>query len=72
VWTKTIFHQVYFPGFRDEVPYNVVMIALDEGPRLYSNVVGTPNDEIRIGDRVEAVFDDVTSEVTLLKFRIVR
>ena len=72
VWTKTVFHHVYFEGFRGEIPYNVVVVELDEGPRVYSNIVGKPNDEIRIGDRVEAVFDDVTPDVTLLKFRIVR
>lgn len=71
VWSVGIFHQVYFEGFRDEVPYNVAVIELDEGVRLYSNIVGTPNRDIRIGDRVEAVFDPVTDEVTLLKFRIV-
>ena len=72
VWTKTIFHQKYFEGFRDEIPYNVVMVQLDEGARLYSNIADTPNDEIHIGDRCEAVFDDVTHDVTLLKFRIMR
>jgi uncharacterized OB-fold protein len=72
VWSIGIFHQVYFEGFRDEVPYNVAVIELDEGPRIYSNIVGTPNGDIRIGDRVEAVFDGVTPDVTLLKFRITR
>lgn len=70
VWSLGFFHQVYFEGFRDEVPYNVVVIELDEGPRLYSNIVGTANDEIRIGDRVGPVFEDVTPDVTLLKFQI--
>jgi len=72
VWTKTVFHQLYFEGFRNDVPYNVVVIEMDEGPRLYSNIVGTDNTDIRIGDRVEACFDDVTPDVTLLKFSIIR
>ncbi|MCP8938762.1 Zn-ribbon domain-containing OB-fold protein [Alsobacter sp. SYSU M60028] len=71
IWSRAIFHQVYFEGFRDEAPYNVVLVQLDEGVKLYSNIVGADNAEIRIGRRVEACFDDVTPEVTLLKFRLV-
>jgi hypothetical protein len=72
IWSVGIFHQIYFEGFRAEAPYAVVVVELDEGPRVYSNIVGTSAHAIRIGDRVEAVFEDVTAEVTLLKFRIVR
>jgi uncharacterized OB-fold protein len=46
-----------------------VLIKLDEGPMLYSNMVGLSEDEIRIGMRVQAVFDDVTDDVTLIKFQ---
>lgn len=70
VWSVCVFHQVYFAGFRDEAPYNVAAIELEEGVRLYSNVVGSANHEVRIGRKVEAVFEDVTPEVTLLKFRL--
>ncbi len=69
VQSSCVFHQVYFEGFRDEVPYNVVVVTLEEGPRLFSNLVGVANDEIRIGMPVEAVFDAVTPEVTLVKFK---
>lgn len=71
IWAVGAFHQVYFEGFRDEVPYNVVAVQLDGGPKIYSNVVGSPKEAIAIGKRVEPVFEDVTPEVTLLKFRIV-
>jgi uncharacterized OB-fold protein len=70
VWSRTVFHHLYFDGFRDELPYNVVVVALDEGPRLYSNVVDAPDAAIAIGQRVAAVFEDATPEVTLLKFRL--
>ena len=70
IWSLGIFHQVYFEGFRPEIPYNVVIVELDAGPRLYSNIVDAPNEAIRIGARVEPVFSDVTPEITLLKFRL--
>jgi uncharacterized OB-fold protein len=62
-------HQAYHPGFAAEVPYAVVVVELDEGPRLISNVVGVEPHAITIGMPVEVVFEDVTPEVTLPKFR---
>ncbi|MBU1357993.1 MAG: Zn-ribbon domain-containing OB-fold protein [Gammaproteobacteria bacterium] len=70
VFSVVVFHRAYHPGFKDDVPYNVAMIQLDEGPRMYSNVVGVPNDRVRIGDAVEAVFDAVTPEITIPRFRL--
>lgn len=70
IWARCAFHRVYFEGFRDEVPYNVVLVELDGGPRVYSNLVGVDDPwSVPVGASVEAVFDDVTEEVTLLKFR---
>lgn len=60
------FHKAYWPGFADELPYAVVQVHLDEGVVLYSNLIAA---EPRIGMRVHAVFDVVTPEVTLVKFR---
>ncbi|MEK7353076.1 MAG: hypothetical protein AABZ77_01035 [Chloroflexota bacterium] len=34
-----------------------------------SNVIGCKPDEVRVGMPVEVVFDDVTPEVTLPKFK---
>lgn len=70
IFSYVIFHQVYHPGFRDEVPYNVALIQLDEGPRLFSNIVGVRDHSVGVGDRVEIVYDDVTDAVTLPRFRV--
>ncbi len=69
IYTFTIIHQVYHPSWKDEVPYNVCWIKLDEGPILISSVIGCDNNDLYIGMRVEAVFDDVTAEVTLPRFK---
>ena len=69
VYTFVVFHQLYHPAWKDEIPYNVAYIQLEEGPLLTSNIIGCPNDKIYIGMPVEVVFDDVTGEVTLPKFR---
>ncbi|MCS6926757.1 MAG: Zn-ribbon domain-containing OB-fold protein [Candidatus Binatia bacterium] len=64
-----VFHQAYFPSFQDDLPYNVAEVELEEGPRLLTNLVGVDLAEIRIGMPVEVVFEDVTPEITLAKFR---
>lgn len=70
VFSYIVFHQAYHPGFKGDLPYNVALVQLEEGPRLFSNIVGTPNDQVRIGDAVEVVFDPVTPEVTIPRFRL--
>ena len=69
VETFCIFHKPYFESFKGEVPYNVVLIRLAEGLTLFSNVIGIADAELRIGLEVEAVFVDVTPDVSLVKFR---
>ena len=59
------FHRAYWSAFASEVPYDVVQVRLDEGVRLFSNLVGGP---VRTGMRVCASFDPVTPAVTLVKF----
>ena len=68
VWSWCVFHRAYFKGFEADLPYPVVLVELQEGPKIYSNLVGVPRDKIRIGMPVRAVFEKATDEVTLVKF----
>jgi uncharacterized protein len=69
IFSFNVMHQVYHPGFATEVPYAVVVVKLDEGAKMISNLVGVALPDIRIGMRVEVVFEDVSDDVTLPKFR---
>ena len=69
LYSFALMHQVYHPAFAAEVPYNVAQIDLEEGVRMLSTVVDCPNDELRIGMPVEVVFERVTEEIALPKFR---
>ncbi len=42
---------------RDEEPYNVCLVDLDEGFRMMSRVVGVAPGEVRIGMRVQLAWD---------------
>ncbi|MFN8634954.1 MAG: Zn-ribbon domain-containing OB-fold protein [Chloroflexota bacterium] len=57
--------------FTADGPYVVALVELAEGAKIMSNLVDvdpTP-DAIKVGMAVEIVYDDVTAEVTLPKFR---
>jgi uncharacterized OB-fold protein len=69
VYTFIIYHQVYHPAWKGDIPYNVSWIKLDEGPLLLSNIVECKNEDIFIGMPVEVVFHDVTEEIALPKFK---
>ena len=69
VFSFVIMHQAVHPGFAAETPYAVVVIQLDEGARLLSNLVDCATADVKIGMPVEVVFDELTPEVTLPKFR---
>jgi uncharacterized protein len=47
----------------------VAVVALDEGPNLLSNIVDCQPEEVRCDMPVRAVWQDVTEEITLSKFR---
>ena len=66
-WTTVM--QPMLPQFADVVPYSPVVIELEEGVRMVSWLVDVAPGDIRIGLPVEVVFEDVTPEVTLPKFR---
>ena len=69
VYSFTVTYQNQAPGFRDELPYVLAIVELAEGVRLMTNVTGCPPEGVRIGMPVEVVFEDVTPEITLPKFR---
>ena len=60
------------PAWQAAVPYVVALVNLAEGPRMTCNVVGLEYeqyDQWKYGMPLEVVFDDVTPEITLPKFR---
>jgi uncharacterized OB-fold protein len=70
VFAQVAYHRAFHPAYRDDVPYNVVIVQLDEGPRLFSNVVGVESSALEVGARVVVSFDAVDSELTVPRFRI--
>ena len=71
VYTFVVYHVAYHPGFKDEVPYVVAVVELEEGPHLLTNIVGCRPDEVRCDMPVEATWEDITEEFTLPQFRAI-
>jgi uncharacterized OB-fold protein len=69
VYTYTVTHQNQAAGFRDELPYVLAYVELEEGVRLLTNIVNCAPQDVKIGMQVEVVFDDVTPEASLPKFK---
>jgi hypothetical protein len=71
VFTYTIVTHPVHGAVVDVVPYNVVVVELDDcgGVMVPGNVVDCAVEDVRVGMAVEVVFDRVTDEIVIPRFR---
>ena len=69
VWTFSVHHMGPSKAYKGEPPYVVALVEMEEGVKMMSNIVDVDPRDVSIGMDVEVVFDDVTDEVTLPKFK---
>ena len=71
VYTFTVTYQNQAPGFRDELPYVLAYVKLDDagGVQMLTNIVGCPADQVKIGMPVEVTFEDVNDEIAIPRFK---
>ncbi len=69
VYTFTVVENYAPTDFAQDVPYVVAVIKLEESVQLMSNIVDCKPEQVKCDMEVEVVFEDVTDEVTLPKFR---
>jgi uncharacterized OB-fold protein len=62
-WTVT--HQPLHPDFAAEVPYAVVVVELDEGPRIVCSVRDLANDDLALDLPVEIGLAPVSDDIAL-------
>ena len=70
LWGWIEMHQPYIPYFARDLPYNVVLVRLEEGAFMYSNIIGARYEDFRADIPLEVVFEDVNEEISLPKFRL--
>jgi uncharacterized OB-fold protein len=59
ILSHTTVHRAPTPAFRDEVPYVIALIDMDEGFRLMVNVKGGASPDVAIGQPVRIGFREV-------------
>lgn len=69
IYSFVVYHVPYHPAFKDDLPYVVALVELEEGPRFLSNIVGCDPGAVACDMPVEVVWEDITGEWSLPKFR---
>ena len=71
VFTYTVVTHPVHAAVTEVVPYAVVVVELEDCGNVLmpSNVVDCPPDDVHVGMAVEVVFDRVTDEITIPRFR---
>ena len=71
LYTFAIHYRAWHPGWADDVPYVTALVDLEEGVRIFTNLIGIdPNPQaIHCTMPLEAVFEDASDEITIIKFR---
>lgn len=72
VYSFAIVHRAPSPAFKADVPYVLALVTLEEGCRMMTNIVGCDVKDVHIDMPVEVLFEKVSDEISLPKFRPVR
>lgn len=68
IYSFSMVHRAPTPEFGANAPYMIAMIDLDEGPRMFANIVGEDANEAAIGDRVHVRFEERGEGIKLPQF----
>ena len=69
VWTFTVTYQNGTPGFAEDVPYVLALVELEEGVRMFTNIVECDPRSVTIGMPVEVTFIQATNQISVQYFK---
>ena len=69
VYTFTVTHRTQARGFKDELPYVLAWVELEEGVQAMTNLVGCDPARVTIGMPVQVTFEDVNADVSIPRFK---
>jgi uncharacterized protein len=73
VYSFTVIRQVVgraaSQAFEQDIPYVIAWIDLDEGPRMITNVIGCPVENVKLGMKVSVIFEQQSPDIWLPKFK---
>jgi len=65
----TVCHHAFHAAFKDELPYILATVDLEEGPRALGRLVGIEPEDLKIGLALSHGFADDPSGTPMLTFR---
>jgi uncharacterized OB-fold protein len=69
VHSFSVVHRAPGPAFKADVPYAVLLVELEEGPRMISTYTGGKPDDVVFDMAVTLVCEKVSDEITLPRFK---
>jgi uncharacterized protein len=69
VHSFSVVHRAPGPAFKADVPYAVLLVDLEEGPRMISTYVGGKPDDVTFDMNVMLVCEPINESTTLPRFR---
>jgi len=72
VYAFSVTYEGVEPMFQQDLPIALAWVDLPEGVRMNTNIIDCDPNDVKIGMEVEAVYQDVTDEITIPYFRPVQ
>ena len=69
VYSYSVVYRAPGPAYRGDTPYAVLLVELEEGPRMISSLMGGDPERVTIDMPVRLVFERINDEITLPRFR---
>jgi uncharacterized OB-fold protein len=69
VHSFSVVHRAPGPAFRDDVPYAVLLVELEEGPRMISTYTGGKPEDVTFDMDVVLICEAIDDATTLPRFR---
>ncbi len=69
LWTYTVTYQNRTPGFAEDVPYVLALVELEEGVKMFTNIIECPPSDVSIGMPVEVTFRQANNQISVPYFK---
>ena len=72
VWSFTVTYQNRTTGFADEIPYVLALVELEEGVKMFTNIIECATAGVKIGMPVEVTFVRASEQISIPYFKPVK
>jgi len=69
IYSYTVAHRAFHPAWKDDVPYVLATIELEEGVRMMTDLIGIDPNTVEIGQKVEVYFEELPGRGMMPRFR---